>query len=109
MKQPNLFLLFSLTREILRTHLGTTLTVDTGRNNAPGIASTLATREKTTKADMLQGGRITKDTDGTAGTGLDSYQYRLVGQEPVSLTAEGLETFLQTVANHRRQPKVKWR
>ena len=50
--------------QIFGTLFGTPLSVDTGRDDASGIACTLATGEKTLKTDVHQRVRLANNADG---------------------------------------------
>ena len=94
-------------RKILSAHLGATLAIDTGRDDATSIAGTLTTREEAFKTDVHQGFSIADNTDGTAGTRLDTNHHGLIGQEAMTLATECLETFLQTMADRLRHPEMQ--
>ena len=69
-------------RKILSAHLGATLAIDAGRDDATSIAGTLATREETFKADMHQRVAIADDADGTGGARLDTNHHSLGDRKP---------------------------
>ena len=56
---------------------------------------------------MLQGVAVAKNTDGRRGTGLHGDERGLVGEEAMRILAEGLETFLQTLAHKRGHPEME--
>ncbi len=91
----------------MRSHLGASLTVDGGGDDATGIACSLATGEETLEADVLQGEIVAENTYRTGGAGLCSYECGFIGQEAMTLTTKGFETFLQTMGNERRHPEMQ--
>jgi hypothetical protein len=50
--------------QVFCTHLGASFTVDTSRDDATGIAGTLAAGEESVQGDVLQGISIADNADG---------------------------------------------
>ena len=94
-------------RKILSAHLGATLAIDAGRDDATSIAGTLATREEAFNTDVHQGFSIADDADGTGGARLDTNHHSLVGEKTMTLATESLEAFLQTVADALGHPEME--
>ena len=86
--------LYFLTFQVGCTLLGAPLTIDTSRNDAAGIARSLATREKTLQADVHQVLRVAKDAYRRRRARLDANHDSLVGQEAMTLAAKVAESLL---------------
>ena len=115
MKVPNLFptncCIFSFSgfslRQILCRTLCTTLAVHACRHDAACIARTFSAREKSLNTNVLQGVLIPDDSHRRRCSRLYGYQRCLVCQESVGILSEDLESLLQTLGDHLRQPEVK--
>ena len=88
---------------------GTPLAIYTSRDDAAGIASSLAAGEEAAQADMLQGVAVAHDADGCRRAGLHGYHHGVVGQEAMGVAAKLLEAFGQTPGDERGQPEVQGR
>lgn len=99
--------LICLLLQVLYSHVGATFAVDCCGDNATSVAGSLTTGEETLEADVLQGEIVAENTYRTGGAGLCSYECGFIGQEAMTLTTKGFETFLQTMGNERRHPEVQ--
>jgi hypothetical protein len=88
--------------------LGTSLTINTGRDDSTCIASALSTRKEATNANMLQRFAVAENTHGRRRSRLNGYHDSFIGQETTAHLSKLLEAFLQTMGDKWRHPKVKW-
>ena len=95
--------------EILGATVGATLAIHSGRDNASGIACSLATGEETTQTDVHEGVGGAEDAYGGGRAGLYGYHNCLISKESATFVAEELKAFAKTARHMVGHPEMKGR
>ena len=94
--------------KIISAHLGTPLSVDTCRDDASGIAGSLATGEQSPQGDMLKGFRTTGDAHRSRGAGLYGNDRCFLGEKATALSTKHLKSLTEARGHHLWHPKMQW-
>ena len=81
--------------------------VDGAGDDATGISRALAAGIEALKGDVVQQRGVTGNAQRRGGTGLDTYNDSVVGEEATGILTKDPETLAQAVSDKRRHPLVK--
>lgn len=88
-------------------HLGTALAVHRCRDDASGVACSLAAGEEAAERDVLEGVALAQYAQGGGGAGFDGQHGGLVGEEAAVATSEGAEGLLEARGDEAGEPEVQ--